>query len=260
MKKLIIILIAIYTASSCLAQSAYKLITAGKSQATIIRSLRTTTNNLKLANSVSLARNPVTLESFNKVKTYSTKGGLIEVNEVELVSTFVAPKLTNPTNLWGSYRYLRTITKLSRLDISNISDKYRVFWRNINKTQSYNGVHHIVSKNTISVIYDKMKEDAIKNGEPFTINLDVMQAEAPALLHPFHGNPDYDGYFHDIAKQLYLYEHYGMKGIVMEYFMNMQLLHWDNKDLAPFISADVVNGTLQETELWCKTFGLVWEK
>lgn len=86
-----------------------------------------------------------------------------------------------------------------------------------------------------------------------------MQNDAPGIIHPFHGNPEYQVMFHNINRQLALYDEGGVRAIILDYFNNMQELHRLYPREAPVIYQEMVDNTLKEAQLWAETYRLRWK-
>lgn len=257
MKKLLIFVLSFCSFLPLQAQSAYQVMRQAQS-AKIVRHLRAPVADLALANQVALIAKPTILSTYATEQLFHSKRGNVTVPQINVVVEYRLPKLKSPSMLWGSYQGLRAVTSLAR-DPKYVNDKYLHTWSRINITNGYNGVHHIVNKSTLKQIYSDMKAEAMAKGEPFTINLDMLQKEAPASLHPFHGKPEYSVIFHNLDRQMQLYNEGGVKAIIMDYFTETRNFHLNYPDDAPAIPLQVMTNTLQEAELWAKTFNLKWE-
>ena len=83
--------------------------------------------------------------------------------------------------------------------------------------------------------------------------------EAPASWHPYHGDPKYQEFFHNSARQLELYRKGGVRAIVTDYFVQLNKFHKADSQRVPAISQEIVNNTLLEARLWAETFHLRWK-
>lgn len=267
MRRILVFLIALFFCSNVAVygQSAYKLVRAAKrvkfKQAplgTINRHLQAPLKSANLAKEVARLTNPAILEYYSLNNSVKTKQGIVTVPEIHIVTEFPTPILNNPSTLWGSYRYLRVLTSLSR-EKGAVNPRYADKWKHIFTVTSYNGVHHIVNKSTLKEIYYQMKNKAARKGEAFTVRLDDMQREAPASLHPFHGNPEYSVLFHNLNRQMALYEKGGIRAILTDYFNGLRELHARFPKEAPAVPEEVINNTLLEAKLWAETFQLKWK-
>ena len=153
-----------------------------------------------------------------------------------------------PEQIYGGYNYLKVCT-------SAMKGKE---WENINKNNLYNGVHHLITIQTIKVLH---KESLLAYEEgrislyPF---FNDMVANAPGLFHQLHNNPAYRSIFHNSEVQLELYNTGGIKAILDDFFINIQKIQIENR--MEQIPEDVIKGTYLEAELWSEHFGLIWEK
>ncbi len=153
-----------------------------------------------------------------------------------------------PEHIYGGYNYLKVC-------INAMKGKE---WEDITKNNSYNGVHHIITVQTLKVLH-KESLLAYEEGKislfPF---FNEMVANAPGLFHQLHNNPAYRSIFHNSKVQLELYDTGGIKAILDDFFSNIRKIHIDNQ-IEP-IPEDVINGTYLEAELWSEHFGLDWIK
>lgn len=170
--------------------------------------------------------------------------------QVELEKKVLLESLKSPTNLYGPYNYLRAYTKLSQ-ERQFVNKKFLEEWKKLNKTQGYNGVHHLISKGTIKMLYIELKKQGKK------VNLTDMENNAPAIFHPMHGNPEYKDVFHNLSNQYYDYKKFGMKITIISLLERIDEINV-KIGLKPFPEW-YLKGVLKEAELWCKYYGLVWE-
>lgn len=250
-KNVLIALLLCCLVPTVCAQSAFKLVKALKNSkitkaAVVCRTTKASTAQTALVKEVIQLHNPEYTEILSSAC----------LPEIQLKAEFKVPRLRRPETLYGSYSYLKILAAWSR-EKGSVEYKYINIWKNIHRTQSYNGVHHIVNKSTLKAIHSDMKLSARSKGVPFTINLAQVQNTAPATFHVLHGNPKYKHIFHDADTQYKLYQCSGIKGVIEEYFKNI------NKVNAEFglrpVPFSVIIGTLKEAELWAKTFKLRWE-
>ena len=266
MKKILVLLLAVVCGSSSVyAQSAYQLFrTATRINfkavpyGTISRHLQAPAASQRLASRVAKLTNPSTFSTYFQNRIFKTKAGVVLQPEIHLLTRFEAPVLVHPSSLWGSYHYLRVLTKLSQRP-GAVHPKYASEWKHIYQVTSYNGVHHIVNQRTLKSLYHSMRNKAKERKESFYIRLDEMMREAPASLHPFHGNPEYKTFFHNPERQMQLYEEGGIRAIVVDYFISLHRFHTKHPNTAPFIPTDVRKNTLLEAKLWAETFHLKWK-
>ena len=168
--------------------------------------------------------------------------------EIRITYKFLTPKLTYPERLYGGYNYLKLLSRLSRNKL--IDKNFLHIWKNINKTQTYNGVHHIVNKSTLQEIY-------LRANLKGRVRLDEMQNNAPAVFHSLHGNPAYKDIFHNRDKQVETYFKYGMKAVIDDFFNEVSIA--SRKEGVRFFSKEVIENTYKEAHLWCNTFNCKWE-
>ena len=149
-----------------------------------------------------------------------------------------------PTELYGSYNYLKTCYSLMNLRTL----------KKIRKTSGYNGVHHIINQSTIRVIYEKYikTNDELKE----IPNLQEILENTPAIFHPLHNNKAYIDTFHNSEKQLIIYEEYGVEGIIMNFFY--ELIDINKTNHISEIDQEIVTATLMQAYIWAKTYGLKW--
>lgn len=259
------LLLLVFSQCAVFGQNAYQILKsvpkatlAAKPGAIVYRHLQAPAASARLAAEVARLPNPSEISHFYQNKIFRNKRGTVVVPQIHIMISFPAPVLKDPSSLWGSYHYISALTKLSRTP-GAVHPKYAHKWKHIQATTRYNGVHHIVNKSTLKVIYEEMKQKAIRNGRPFTVNLADMQRDAPGSLHPFHGRPEHAVVFHNLDNQLKLYRRGGIKAIVQDYFAQLQRFRLLYPQEAPFISDEVIHNTLLEAKLWSDMFHLKWE-
>lgn len=212
-------------------------------------------SQVSLANRVCTLREPCVLSAprpyIHKIQSAKLKRTMIEAQ-------FAIARLSRPEKAYGGYNYLRTLTKLSYKP-KNVDPHYQAAWRDINNSLTYNGAHHIVNKRTLEEIYLMEQEKARQKGEPYLINLGEMQNNAPAVFHRLHGNPHFRHIFHNQERQLFLYQQYGVKGIIEDFFFQLEQISKESSYAIPAVPPSVIENTYLEAELWCKTFNLRWE-
>lgn len=167
---------------------------------------------------------------------------------IEYLTQQIDQSLCKPAEIYGGYNYLRLCSQNMRANPE---------WLTINKTSSYNGVHHIINISTLSELY-KIAVQNYKDGligiYPFE---DEFMRNAPGIFHKLHNHPEFTSLFHNKEMQLYIYENYGIKGILDNFFQTVAILN-QSKGLEQ-ISDEIVKGTYLETKLWCDYYGLKWE-
>ena len=255
-KKIFLVCLFCFVGVLLHAQSAYKLVKliGSSKSAKVVSVCRTTRVPIQHE---ALARNVVNLANPYLMRVSKVKG-YYEVKclpEILIVTEFSAPILKNPETIYGGYNYLRILATASK-ERGVVSKRFVPIWKSINKTQGYNGVHHIVNKSTIKAIHSAMKREYRASGKNFTIRLDETQNTAPAVFHVFHGNPRYTNVFHNSTQQIIAYKTGGVRKIILDYFNTINEINISN-GMKP-IHQSVVDGTLKEAELWAKTFKLRW--
>lgn len=269
MKKLLVILITLVLSNTAVfSQNAYKVLRSAPTRVGKIETLavpRFTRHITVPANQAKLATKVAQLYSANPAKgyfrstTFSNKHWPNTTVKQFVISTaFKAPILREPSTLWGSYRYLKELVRLSQ-EPGAVAKGYERKWRKIRDVATYRGVHHIVNKSTLKEIYTRKKIKSQNNHKPYPVKLGEMQNDAPGIIHPFHGNPEYAPMFHNINHQLALYDEGGVRAIILDYFNNMQELHKLYPNEAPVIYQEMVDNTLKEAELWAATYRLRWK-
>lgn len=169
---------------------------------------------------------------------------------IELERTIASNSLKRPERVYGPYKLLKAYSRASNNEVL-INRKYIDNWKRINTTGYYNGAHHLVNKYTIKRIYLDLKEQ----GED--VRLEEMQANAPAIFHPLHGNPAYKDVFHNTEEQYYDYKRFGMKVTVAGLLERIDEVNV-SLGFEPY-SAEYLDGVLKEAELWCKYWNIRWE-
>ena len=170
--------------------------------------------------------------------------------QLHVEQQLLANQLKSPMTIYGPYNYVRAISTAAK-DRELINEKYMSAWKHIRQTDGYNGVHHIVPKAVIEQIYRDMKASGKK------VSLSDMQQNAPSMFHPFHGKPEYQHIFHNIEEQYAIYNEHGMRALMVH---QLELINDINIQIGLTPMPDwYIDGLLQETKLWCKHFGLVYD-
>lgn len=169
---------------------------------------------------------------------------------IQLEKDILLESIKEPTTIYGPYNYLRAYTRLSR-EQKFVNKKFADDWRKITKVNGYNGVHHLISKGTIKLIYEDLKREGKE------ISLIDMENNAPAIFHPLHGNPEYKDIFHNIDEQYYDYKRFGMKVTIISLLERID--EANIKIGAKPFPKWYLKGVLKEAELWCKYYGINWE-
>lgn len=257
MRILVLLFLLLVLPTVTYSQSAFKLLKIiGKSKShrvvSVCRTTKVPIKHATLAKNVVMQTNPYML----RVSRVSGYYDVHCIPELQIVTEFSAPILKKPETIYGGYNYLKMLASVSK-ETGVVSKSFIPIWKNINKTQGYNGVHHIVNKSTIKVLHSEMKNRARASGRKFTIRLDEMQNTAPAVFHVFHGNPNYTHIFHNSVQQVTSYKIGGIRKVVLDYFEQINVINITN-GMKP-IHKSVIDGTLKEAELWSKTFHLRWK-
>lgn len=167
---------------------------------------------------------------------------------VLFLSQEIHQTICKPEKLYGSYNYLRLCSQ---------NMKESLGWKNINKADSYNGVHHIINLSTLNELYlivENNYNQGIITTYPF---YNDFIKNAPAIFHKFHNDPRMRELFHNKEMQLLLYNQYGVKGILDNFFKAIIILNQSN-GLEP-IEQEIIQGSYLEAKLWCDNYGLKWE-
>ena len=170
------------------------------------------------------------------------------IAQIEYNITFQINSLKLPDTIYGPYNYMRAISKISRQP-KFVHPDYIATWAKLNNSVGYNGVHHIVNKSAIKRICTDYKCSSVI--------LTEMQKNAPAIFHPFHGNPHFTTIFHNSDEQYETYVKFGMKKVVE---IQLDKINELNKALGkPELTKEYIKGILNETKVWCSIYGLVYE-
>lgn len=191
----------------------------------------------------------VRVAQLNKNDFYSIGMKGTRVN-IELERVITANSLKNPAKVYGPYKYLKAYSKASKNPLL-VNEKYLDNWKHINTTGYYNGAHHLINKSTIKLIYLDLK------AEGKDVRLEEMQANAPAIFHPLHGDKDYLEVFHNSEQQYHDYKLFGMKVVVIGAIEKIDRTSID-LGFEPY-SIEYLEGVLKEAELWCKYWGCCWD-
>lgn len=155
--------------------------------------------------------------------------------------------LCYPVEVSGGYNYLKLVAR----EMKGCDG-----WENISRTRGYNGAHHVMNKSVIQMIHSDMKISAKIQGKEFDIDLSEMQANAPAVFHPYHNRQGYEDIFHDWKRQLQIYYHFGVKAVVEDFFQRVNELN--RAEGLPEYPEEFIEHTLKEAALWAKHYGLYW--
>lgn len=226
-------------------QSAFNIIKVSKNSfkpSIVCRSITTQVANAALAKEILRTQQVITKPIYTNVNRK------VCIPEIRITYKFLTPQLTYPERLYGGYNYLKLLSRLSHNKL--IDKNFLHIWKNINRTQTYNGVHHIVNKSTLQEIY-------LRANLKGRVRLDEMQNNAPAVFHSLHGNPTYKDIFHNRDKQVETYFKYGMKAVIDDFFNEVSIA--SRKEGVRFFSKEVIENTYKEAHLWCNTFNCKWE-
>lgn len=160
-----------------------------------------------------------------------------------------ANSLKDPVKIYGPYTYTKAFSRASSNPIL-VNEKYIDNWKHINTTGYYNGAHHLINKSTIKLIYSDLKAQ----GKP--VRLNEMQANAPAIFHPLHGNTDYSRIFHNSERQYYEYKRFGMKVVIISAIEDIDRASIE-LGFQPY-PQEYLEGILIESQLWCEYWGIEW--
>ena len=164
--------------------------------------------------------------------------------ELQLKKLITIKYLKNPMTIYGPYNYMRKISSIANFDY-NLEQ-----WRNINNTTGYNGVHHLIMKSTIKMIYQDLKKTNPR------VSLIELENNCPSIFHPMHGNPRFKHIFHNPEQQYEQYKKFGMKITILSRLNEIDLV---NQLIGqPHLSKEYIEGILKEAELWSKHNGLKW--
>jgi len=167
MKKLLVLLITLLLSNTAVfSQNAYRVLrSAGNRVGKVanVGNTRITRHITAPASSANLAKKVVQTYSPNYTNVYFRNTTFrnkywpaTTVPQVVISTEFKTPILRNPSTLWGSYRYLKELVRLSQ-ERGAVAKGYEKKWRNIRDVATYRGVHHIVNKSTLKEIYTRKK-------------------------------------------------------------------------------------------------------
>ncbi len=158
-----------------------------------------------------------------------------------ILQSLIKQEQTNPLQISGGYNYLRTISQSMRNE---------TFWKHINASQGYNGVHHIITKSTLKWLYkNRRRTDNGLTFEDFVRN-------SPAAFHPLHNESEFGAVFHNPVRQLSLYQREGIKGILQDYFNRANELSRTQGMIE--YDETFIERTFQEAIFWASMWGLEW--
>lgn len=240
MKKILIILCC-FIATNCYAQNVVKL----------VRTLRWKPIALERTINTSISESFAAIDIAKRQAPnnwyFDNNGDRIQV---VLQKKLLEGSIKSPTTLYGPYIYLKQLPRLIN-DEKLFDEKFKSSWNKINKTQGYNGVHHLISKSTIKLIHIDLKSQGKK------VSLSDMENNAPSIFHPLHGHPDCQKIFHNTEQQFFDYKRFGMKVTIISLLERIDKLNV-SLGAQPYPEW-YLEGVLKEAELWCKHYGIVWE-
>ena len=238
MKKVVLLLVLLLTSVHKYSQNAIKILgnISKLSKVAIERTIYVPKTNYLSAVITASRHNQYTVKNYGQLK------------EIEYKVILQANSLKSPDLIYGPYNYMRAISKVSRQP-QFIHPDYIKIWTNINSSSGYNGVHHIVNKSAIKEICETYRCNSS--------TLTEMQNNAPAIFHPFHGNPNFTTIFHNSHEQYENYMNYGMKRVVE---IQLDKINELNKALGkPELPREYIIGVLNEVKTWCSIYGLRYE-
>lgn len=160
-------------------------------------------------------------------------------------------QLQDPKTIFGPYTYVRAVSSVAQNN-TFVHKKYLDQWKEINKSKGYNGVHHIVTKATIERIYKDLVEQGKIDGKK--IGVSSLQLNAPSMLHPMHGVPEYSKVFHNVDEQYAIYKEHGMRALIVHQIKRINEVNM-KIGLEP-MPEWYIDGILKETHFWCTHFGI----
>ena len=150
-------------------------------------------------------------------------------NRAVLTADLLQP-ITRPMDIAGGNNYLKLTEKAL---------KKRGF--KIDRSNGYNGAHHIMTKSAIRQIAGNNPE---------------MIANAPSVFHPLHNDPIHIDVFHNHERIVELYTNNGVKAVILDFFYRANELN-KQEGIKPY-DDNLINTELLEAELWAKHWGLKW--
>ncbi len=200
-------------------QSAFRVLQRGN-RVKIRRTITVPPKQARLAQKVALNQSAI-----QRVET--------KVNRA-VITTHIEQKLVRPMDVVGPNKYLRIASKVF---------KKKPGWKRLNSSVGYNGAHHIITKSVIREISNRYNMD--------------MLANAPSVFHPLHNSAEYTEVFHGHDKQLELYYTRGVKGIVDNFFKEINKINLEHG--LPLYNKKFIEAEMLEAELWTRYWNLRWE-
>ena len=192
----------------------------------------------------------ITYQSALRRQLNASQQNIFDVNNNEMIfiEQTIEQTICDPTQIYGGYNYLRLCSQNMK------SDKQ---WKNINKSNSFNGVHHIINTSTLKELYKialSNYNSKIITNFPF---FEEFIKNTPAIFHELHNDKETTLLFHNKDLQLKIYNENGIKGILDNFFETIDTLNY-HKNLQ-LIESNVIVGTYLEAKLWSDYYGLKWE-
>lgn len=141
--------------------------------------------------------------------------------------------VTIPSEVVGPNMYLRGIGNRFRKEEG---------WKDLWRSDGYNGAHHIVTRSVIQNIAGKRQ---------------LIVSNAPSVFHPLHNRPEYADVFHNHKRQLELYEKCGIKCVIEDFFERIEKVN--NSENMLKYSEQSKKKIMLEAQLWAKHWGLKWD-
>lgn len=240
--RILYVLLGLLLPSACFSQNAVTLLRPRNlsTSAIIVRKI-----NVPMI----LGAQAVRVARLDKNNFYEISIDKFRVN-VEIQREITFKSLRNPIGVYGPYKYLKTVSKASQNPLL-VNDKYIDNWKHIHTLGYYQGAHHLINKSTIKMIYKDLKEQG------YDVHLNEMEANAPAIFHPLHGDQDFREVFHNSEQQYYDYKLFGMKVVVISLLERIDEIGMAH-GLKPY-SQEYLEGVLKEAQLWCIYYNIKWE-
>ncbi|MBP5430091.1 MAG: hypothetical protein J6Y25_04345 [Elusimicrobiaceae bacterium] len=219
MRKIIILGLVLSVCNPAYSQSVFRVLQKG-SRLKIRRTMTVLPKQARLAQRVALNQSTI-------------QGVEMRVNRA-IVTTRIEQKLVRPMEVVGPNRYLRIVSK---------AFKNKPGWKRLNSSVGYNGAHHIITKSVIKEICNRCHVD--------------MLANAPSVFHPLHNSAEYSEVFHGHERQLELYYTRGVKGIVDNFFKEINEINLEHG--LPLYNKKFIEAEMLEAELWTRYWNLRWE-
>jgi hypothetical protein len=184
-----------------------------------------------------------TLKSaYNAVLSNSAQVNINQLERMIVLESVIKQQLAEPVRISGEYNYLKAVSQSFRADPQ---------WVDVNKSDSYNGIHHIINKSVLEVIYKQRKDGS------YLLNYNDFLNNSPAVFHPFHNDKQFSWYFHNHKRQYELYVKYGVKGVLLDFFTEINKLN----ELygLPVYADEFIENNMLQAKFWSDSYGLKWE-